>query len=329
MKYFLTGATGFIGGRLARRLREIGHEVIALVRDPAKAANLRDLGVTLVPGDITEKATILPGMKGVDGVFHVAAWYKIGEEASLAEKVNVGGTRNVLEAMRDLHIPKGVYTSTLAVFSDTKGAIPDETYRYDGPHLSPYDRTKWQAHYEVALPLVQAGLPLVIVQPGVVYGPGDHSAVGEAFRQYLRRRLPVIPAETTFCWAHVDDVVQGHILAMMQGTPGETYIIAGACHTMAEAFGIATDITGLPLPRLIPPKLLGKMASVMGVLEKVVKVPSSYTAEALRVSAGTTYMGDNTKARRDLGYRPRPLREGLAETLPALAAEEGVTLRMR
>jgi len=107
-------------------------------------------------------------------VFHMAAWYKVGaKDKSQAELVNVEGTRNVLEVMKELKIAKGVYTSTLAVFSDTKGRVVDETYRHHGPFLSEYDRTKWKAQVEVAEPMMKAGLPLVIVMPGLVYGPGD------------------------------------------------------------------------------------------------------------------------------------------------------------
>ena len=109
---------------------------------------LKALGVEIHAGDITDRETLKAPMTGVDGVFHVAAWYKVGVKEPLADQINVDGTRNVLTTMRTLDIPRGVYTSTVAVFSDTRGAVPDETYRYDGPHLSEYDRTKWIAHYQ-------------------------------------------------------------------------------------------------------------------------------------------------------------------------------------
>src|ERR1041384_3873266 len=107
MKYFVTGATGFLGGVLARQLVAAGHQAIALVRTPAKAEALRALGVTLAAGDITYPASLRAPMTGVDGVFHCAAWYKIGVDPREAERINVDGTRNVLEAMRDLRVPKG------------------------------------------------------------------------------------------------------------------------------------------------------------------------------------------------------------------------------
>ncbi len=317
MKYFVTGATGFIGGRLARQLVAAGHEVHALVRSPAKADGLARAGVALVPGDVTEPAGLADAMRGLDGVFHVAGWYKVGaRDRSPGVRVNVQGTRTVLEAMAVAGVPKGVYTSTLAVFSDTRGRMVDETYRHHGPWLSEYDRTKWLAHYEVAEPMVRRGLPLVIVLPGLVYGPGDTSSLRDALLMYLRRRLPVIPAGSAFCWAHVDDVARAHVLAMERGNPGESYIVAGPRHSFAEAFEMAERITGIPAPRLrASPAAMRALGRLMDLVGALVPLPPAYAGESLRASAGVTYLGDNTKARRELGYDPRPLEEGLRETL--------------
>jgi len=317
MRYFLTGATGFIGGHVARQLAGAGHKVIVLVRDPSKAANLAALGAALHKGDITDKETLRRPMTGVDGVFHIAAWYKIGEGTlDEARTINVQGTRNVLELIRELKVPKGVYTSTVAVFSDTKGQLVDESYRHNGPWLSTYDRTKWEAHYEVALPMIQLGLPLVIVQPGLVYGPGDKSPVRETMVQYLQRKLPLVPRKTAFNWAHVEDTARGHLLAMEKGEPGESYILAGSAHTLEEALDFAEKITGIPAPRFrASPALMKTLATLMRIAGAVVSMPAAYTAEGLRVSAGSTYLGDNSKARRELGFQARPLEEGLRQTL--------------
>ncbi|MAS38236.1 MAG: epimerase [Anaerolineaceae bacterium] len=317
MKYFLTGGTGFIGGRVARQLREAGHEVVALVRDPAKAVDLAALGARLAAGDITDKATLRDPMTGVDGVFHVAGWYKIGvRNTDAGQRINVEGTRNVLETMRDLNIPRGVYTSTLAVNSDTHGQIVDEAYRYDGPHLSEYDRTKWAAHHDVAEPMAADGLPLVTVMPGLVYGPGDTSVMHDVMRQYLQRRLPMVPQQTAYCWAHVDDVARGHIVAMEQGREGESYMICGEPYTLVKALELAEQITGVPAPPLkVPPVMLKVGSALARAAELFTTLPAAYSSEGMRVSAGVTYLGDNSKARRELGYAPRPLAEGLRETL--------------
>jgi nucleoside-diphosphate-sugar epimerase len=277
---------------------------------------LKALGVDMHAGDITDRETLKTPMAGVDGVFHVAAWYKVGVTEPLADVINVDGTRNVLNTMRALEIPRGVYTSTVAVFSDTKGRVPDETYRYDGPHLSDYDRTKWIAHYRVAVPKIEEGLPLSIVMPGLVYGPGDTSGMRTALVDLLRGRLPVTPARTAFCWGHVEDTARGHILAMEKGKPGETYIIAGPRHTFEEAFAIAARLAKVRAPMLHPgPRTMRATAAMMGLVGRFANVPPGFTPEALRVLAGTTYFGSSEKAARELGFTARPLDEGLAQTL--------------
>jgi nucleoside-diphosphate-sugar epimerase len=317
MRFFITGATGFLGGELARQLVAADHHVTALVRTPSGADALRALGVALAAGDITDKESMRAPMAGADGVFHCAAWYKIGlADSSMAERINVEGTRHVLELMRELRIPKGVYTSTVAVFSDTEGREVDEAYLHRGPHVTEYDRTKWRAHYEVALPMMREGLPLVIVQPGAIYGPGDTSGIRTAFLQYLQGKLAAIPARTAFAWAHVEDVARAHVLAMEQGRIGESYIVAGPTHTMIEAFDIAKDITGIAPPSFHPsPGLMKTMAIMMGAVGAIVPMSGQYSAEGLRVLSGVTYLGSNAKARRELGYAPRSLRDGLRETL--------------
>jgi nucleoside-diphosphate-sugar epimerase len=313
MKYFVTGATGFVGSVLAKKLREQGHEVHASVRDPDKATYLKALGVKLFQGDVTDKESMREAMQGVDGVYHVAGWYKIGaRDKSAAEKVNVQGTRNVLELMQELNIPKGVYTSTCAINSDTHGKVVDESYHFRGKHISEYDRTKAVAH-EVAKEFIGKGLPLVIVMPGLIYGPGDTSSLRASIIEHLNGQLPMIPAEAGNCPAHVDDVVQGHILAMKKGRIGETYIIAGDRYTLADAFKLASQVSGKPAPMVAP----AQMMKVMSVLAKPfdMVLPPAYTSEGLRVIAGVTYMGDNSKARRELGYNPRPFREGWEQTV--------------
>ena len=315
-KYFVTGATGFIGAELVKQLIGRGHKVAALIRSPEKAAFLKTLGVELHAGDITDRQTLQGPMTGVDGVFHLAAWYKVGVKEPLAETINVDGTHNVLMAARAVAVPRTVYTSTVAVFSDTKGALPDETYRYEGPHLSEYDRTKWMAHYEVAVPAIEKGLPLTIVMPGVVYGPGDTSGMRTALVDLLRGRLPAVPAQTAFCWAHVEDTARGHIQAMEQGKPGETYLITGPRHTFEAVFDLAASLAKVRPPMLHPgPAVMRAAAAAMSIVERLGRLPPALTPEALRVIAGTTYLGSNEKAVRDIGFRARPIEEGMAQTI--------------
>jgi nucleoside-diphosphate-sugar epimerase len=314
--YFLTGATGFVGGAVARQLVAAGHRVRALVRSPHHAHGLAALGVDLVHGDVAHRESMRDAMQGVDGVFHVAGWYKIGlRDRSPGQRVNVDGTTNVLTLMRELGIPKGVYTSTLAVNSNTHGRIVDETYRYDGPYLSIYEQTKADAH-RIAERFIADGLPLVIVQPGVIYGPGDTSSIRTTIVQLLKRRLPAIPRETAFSWAHVEDIARGHVLAMERGVPGRSYFLAGPVHTLEEGLEMAADIAGVRPPRnRTAPGLLRAAARIMAPIEKVIPLPPVATAESLRTIAGVTYIGSNARAAHELGWHPRDLRSGLTETI--------------
>lgn len=316
MKYFVTGATGFVGGRVARQLIEAGHQVVAIVRSLKKAKGLAELGITLHKGDVTDKESMRTPMTGVDGVFHIAGWYKVGvRNKSEGQKINVDGTRNVLELMQELKIPKGVYTSTLAVNSDTNGQLVDESYQFNGTHLTVYDQTKAEAHH-IAERFIAQGLPLVIVQPGLIYGPGDTSSVRTTLIQFLQRKLPLMPEKTAFSWAHVDDIARGHIQAMEKGTPGKSYLLCGPTHTFIEGMEIASEVSGVPLPALrAAPGLLKAMANLMGVIEKVIPLPEAYTYEGLRIISGVTYIGNNNKAKRELDFAPRSLKDGLRETL--------------
>lgn len=317
MKYFVTGATGFVGGELVKHLRQAGHEVVALVRNPDKAKHLEALGITLAKGDVTDQASMRAPMQGCDGVYHVAGWYKLGgRNIAEGQAINVDGTRNVLELMAELGIPKGVYTSTLAVNSNTHGASPDETYHFNGKHLSAYDRTKAEAHH-VAESFIKKGLPLVVVMPGLIYGPEGTSMSDDALRDYLRGRLPMIPKVTGFAWAHVDDVVQGHILAMEKAAPGSTYIICGPNHTFEEGLQIAREVSGKRMPLVVPPWMLLVSSWISASVEWLIPLPDMYRSETLKVQAGTTYYGDNSKAKRELGFNPRPLKEGLKQTFDA------------
>ena len=131
--------------------------------------------------------------------------------------------------MDELEIPKGVYSSTIGVYPPSRGETIDESVEPECPDWTVYTRTKWQAHYEVAKPMVEEGLPLVIVQPGFVYGPGAKvdSPSRKSMQAYLKGELPMIPRGLTAPWDHVADIAHGHAHAMTRGEPGETYIIAG------------------------------------------------------------------------------------------------------
>lgn len=317
MQYFVTGATGFIGSHVVNELVEQGEDVIALTRNRSNAAHLPD-SVVVIEGDITEKESMRSAMEDVDGVFHIAGWYRIGPgpwREDHAERINVDGTRNVLELVEELEVPKAVYTSTCAVHSDTDGHHVNESYRYDGEHISIYDLTKWQAHYEVAKPMASDGVPVVIVQPGIVYGPGDTSQIRDMFQDYLQGDLPFMPRGLEGVFDYIDDCAHAHRLAMENGEPGEEYHIVGNSATFVEVFEMAEEITGVPAPREVSPAWFRVLAPVVEKAEKVVRPPEGFESEWMYRLAGTTWLADAEKAQRELGIEHRPLNEGLREYL--------------
>ena len=316
MRYAVTGATGFVGGALVRLLRANGHDVVALVRNRERAEALSTAGVTLVEGDLDDSAALDRLVAGADGLFHVAGWYKLGDaRPENGWRVNVDGTANVLAAARGSGVSRVVYTSTLAVNSDTHGRVVDEEFRFTGSHLSVYDETKARAH-DLAVDAARDGLPLVVVQPGLVYGPGDTSQTGALVAAVLAGRRPTIPAGGAVCWGHVDDIALGHLLAMEQGTAGDSYFLAGEPCSLAEGLRLLADLAGKPGPIVLPASVVRVTGAVIGVVERVVPMPAGYSAEAMRASLAT-YLGSPAKAYRELGWTSRPLREGLSELVAA------------
>lgn len=322
MKAFVTGGTGFIGEHLVQRLLEKGYDVYALVRSGNGAEKMKAMGAVPVYGDITQRASMVEGMRGSDVVFHVAAWYKIGSnDWQQAEEINVQGTQNVLRLAYELGVPKILYTSTIAVFGDTHGRLVDESYIPPaGPFPSEYDRTKWMAHYRVAVPLIEQGAPVIIVMPGVVFGPGDNSLVGEMMVRYYKGQFPIFPApELTLTFAHVDDIVEGHILAAEKGRPGESYILAGPALPMKDMVKVWSAITGHPAPLIhIPPQLIKPFAPLMQAISSVIPLPSLVSRETIEI-LDFSYIATADKAREQLGWKTRPLVDGMRQTFEWIA----------
>jgi len=309
--YFVTGATGFLGGYVTAELLDGGHMVTALVADRDQARDIAEYGVRPHIGTLSEKEALRRGLRHVDGVFHVAG-HRIGfAERKTAEAVNVTGTRNVLELVREHGIHRVVVTSTLGVFSDTGGEVVDENHRFTGDHITAYDRIKARVHYEVALPMMEKGLPAVLLMPGAIYGPRDTSLMADVLTRYLLGRARFVSAGTAYCWAHVEDVARAHLQAMQFGRSGESYIVGGEPHTVREVLTRAGRLVGRRLPPIpLPPWAVWPAAAATRAVSAVVP-PLRPTADRLRVAMGATYLGSDAKARAELGFTPRTLDEGL------------------
>jgi len=321
MKVFLTGATGFIGGHVARKLSERGDDVIAWVRDPAKAQALADLGAELREGDLSDRSAIASAMAGCDAVIHGAAIYEVGVPASrhaAMQAANVEGTENVLGAALDTGIGRTVYVSTIAAFGNTNGAIVDESYEHPGASFtSYYERTKYEAH-QVAKRLIGEGLQCVIVQPGGVYGPKDHSALGKQMLDLVAGRMPLVPfPELGLNMVHVEDVAKGILLALDRGAVGASYVLGGEITTMRELMEAVAKVAGKRPPRgSIPTPLIKAIAPFGPVVGKLMGQPPNMR-ELISSSDGVTFWAKDDRARSELGYAPRELEPGLREMLIA------------
>ena len=322
MRVFLTGGTGFIGGHVARRLRDRGDEVRVLVRDLEKGRALEALGCELVVGDLGDEAAIAAGLKGCDALIHNAAIYEVGIPASehrAMYEANVLGTERVLRAALAAQTPKVLYVSTVGAFGNTHGEVVDESYEHPGKEFtSYYEQTKYEAHQIAERLIAEEGLPCVIVQPGGVYGPDDHSAIGQQINQFLAGRMPMIAfPELGMNMVHVEDVAAGILLALDKGVPGEAYVLGGEITTMRELIATVGRVAGKEPPkRAIPTPMLKAMTPMGGLVGKIMGQPPNLR-ELISSADGVTFWAKHDKAMGELDYSPRNLEQGLRDTFTA------------
>jgi nucleoside-diphosphate-sugar epimerase len=321
VKVFVTGGTGFIGGEVARQLRERGDEVVALARNAQKATGLSGLGCQIVSGDLGDAEAIRNGMDGCDAVVHAAAMYEVGIPAKQRPamwEANVAGTENVLKAARDADVAKVVYVSTVGVFGNTHRKVVDEAYEHPGKEFtSYYEETKLEAH-RIAKRMIEDGLPGVIVQPGGVYGPDDTSQVADLLEQFLAGKMPLIPfPELGICLTHVEDIAAGILLALDKGHVGEAYVLSGPVTTMREAVEVVAAATGRKAPKYAMPVPLMKALTPIGPLVGKLMGQPPNLRELISSADDVTFWASHEKASRELGYAPRGMEEGLRQTLEA------------
>jgi nucleoside-diphosphate-sugar epimerase len=320
VRIFLTGATGFIGGEVARRLRARGDEVRALVRTPGKAGALEALGCELLQGDLSDEGALVRACEGQDAVVHCAAVYEVGIPGSRRDELvdaNVRGTERVLGAALTAGVPRAVYVSTVAVFGNTGGEVAHEDWsRTADGFTSVYEETKVCAHKR-AQQIGARGLALVTVQPGVVYGPGDTSTFGDLLGQLLDGKLPALPFPGLgVSPVHRDDVAAGILLALDEGVPGQSYVLAGEPVRMRALIDELAELSGRRRPRTVPTVLLRALAPVGRFVGPALGFPPNLR-ELISSSDGVTFWARGDKAREELGWQSRSLREGLQELVDA------------
>lgn len=316
----VTGASGFIGSALTRALLGRHVSVLALVEPGADMANLEGLDVERITVDVRDAEGVGRAVRGCRAIFHVAALYRFWAlDRRQFYDVNVGGTLNVIDAARAAGVERMVYTSTvgtLGLDAAQHGMAADERNYPDVSHLfGSYKRSKYVAEHEVLRAAAQ-GLPVTIVMPTFPLGPRDRAPTptGRLVLDYLNGRVPGY-VDTTLNVAHVDDVAAGHVLALERGDVGRSYILGGENFSLQHLLNELADSTGLPEAKLRVPRALALgVAHVSEFVEgRLLRRHPSVPLEAARMS--TTQMAfDDSRARKELGYSPRPAAQAVVES---------------
>jgi dihydroflavonol-4-reductase len=316
MRFLVTGATGKVGNAVARRLAERGEEVVAVVRDPARARELLPPGVELSHGDVTDPESLGRAAAGVDGAFNCMGlfeqWFA---DPSVFERVNAHGARNVVAAARAAGARRCVHTSTFDVFHAEQGGTVSEDHVADYPKGTAYERSKQLAE-KLVLEEAAAGIEVVIVNPASVYGPGPWQGTGldRAYRDAINRRLPAVPpgGMTT---TYVDDVADGHLAGFDRGRPGERYILADGFASMRELLEVAVTEAGRGwVPPTLPAPLANALARGGEAVSRVIRRPPLLGAGQLHFLLWQA-RADSSKAQAELGLAPTPWEEGVRRTV--------------
>ena len=314
----LTGASGFVGSAVARRLREAGFPVRALVRATSPVAHLAGLGLEFVTGDLRQPESVRRAMSGVRHLFHVAADYRLwARDPDELTQTNVAGTRLLMqEAIRE-GVERVVYTSSVATLAArTDGVSADETMPLtEEKAIGVYKRSKVAAERAVEA-LIAEGLPAVIVNPSTPIGPRDvkPTPTGRIIVEAASGRMPAF-VDTGLNMVHVDDVAEGHVLAFQRGRIGERYVLGGQNATLAEILATVAGAVGRRPPRIrIPRQALMPFAHVTEAVARVTGREPMLTRDGLRMSKNKMFFS-SAKAEAELGYRARPYREGIIDAI--------------
>lgn len=316
MKALVTGASGFTGSHLVKALQEKGYTVTGLVR---KTSNLKRLSerlrhLKIVYGDITNREALKLAMTDVDIVFHTAAYVELGivNEAEM-QRVNVEGTRAVLEVAKITGISKLIYCSTIGIFGDTGGKVIDETFqRQQLGFSSAYDRTKYEAQ-KLVDEFAKQGYWAVSVMPSGIFGIDDPH-FGPVMQTFLKGRLKVwAGGERPTGIVHVDDLCQGMILAAEKGKSGEYYILSAGELKLREMFEIFSQETGIPAPVEAPELLVRILANILDPLGRLFSWQPPLSRERIHYIYDRCVRVDASKAQRELGWQPRSPEQTLRE----------------
>jgi dihydroflavonol-4-reductase len=316
----ITGASGFIGSAVVRAVQAAGADVVAVTEPGADNRNLAGLGVEVATADVRDASALRSVFAGARYVFHLAAIYRFwARDVSIFQDVNVGGTINVLDAVRAAGCERMVYTSTVGVIglNGTRSGEPaTETSYADIAHMfGHYKQTKFAAEHEV-LRAAAEGLDVSLALPTFPLGPGDlaPTPTGKLVLDYLNGRMPAF-ADTAMNVCHVDDLALGHIAALEHGRRGRSYILGGENMTMREILKVLSDCSGLPMPRFeVPKSVLIPAAAASELIEgRLLRREPHVPLEGVRMSTTRMIFNDD-RARAEIGHKSRPARLAIEDS---------------
>jgi NAD+-dependent farnesol dehydrogenase len=330
VRVLLTGGTGFLGRAVASRLAARGHALRVLARPASRLEGL-PAGVEVAPGDVTDAPSLRAAAEGCGAVVHMAALVKIWvPDPERFHEVNVGGARNALAAARAAGA-RLVHTSSFIALGPSGPGVLDARRPHPGPpYRNAYERTKALADAE-ARAAAAAGEDVVVLYPGVVYGPGemtDGNIVARMVADHLGGRLPALvgPADRRWSYAFVEDVAEGHALALEKGRPGDRFVLGGENATLGRLFELVREIASVPPPRWRVPY---GVASAIGRAQWLWAELTGHPPQLTHGEVGVfreEWACDSSRAARDLGYAPRSLEAGLRATIRWLG-ESGLAPR--
>ena len=318
MKVLVTGATGFVGGNVARAFRSRGDDVVALVRPGSSTLTIDGMGIEQVQGDIRDRASVRRALEGCQAVVHCAALYTFwARDPRILYDVNVEGTRVVLEEAIRAGVDRCVYTSTVSTVGiPTGGSGTEKVHASEKELIGHYKRSKYMAE-RVALDLAKQGLPVVVVNPTTPVGPWDvkPSPTGRMVLDFLRGRIPAY-VDAGMNLVDVEDVAAGHILAMEKGKTGERYLLGNQNVTLRGVFGLLEEISGKKAPKIRLPLWIPMAAGYLDAFIEgtLLKRPPYIPLEGLKVARKPMYVSCE-KAVKELGLPQSPITGGLEKAV--------------
>lgn len=318
MSALITGATGFIGSHIARKLVERGEKVKVLLRKTSKTRNIDDLNVEKVYGDILDKESVIKALQDCDTLYHSAGFVSFRKkDYGKMENINVQGSKTVLSAAVEAGIKRVVFTSSVAALGPgpENGCVTEDTVTDFRSAGIGYMNVKRDAE-SAALDFCSRGLDVVVTNPSVVLGAGDiyMSSAGSVL-WYCKRRFPGY-LDGTLNVTDVEDVAEGHILAAEKGKSGERYILGNTNLTVKEYFNLLEKVTGISSPKLKIPYAFAYATAYLTERIMGFDFPNMSTMDVDSVKLTRyNWHADSSKAQRELGYTKTPIEETVRKTV--------------